>query len=222
LKTVRNALKREEVRSRLEEIGIIPALRTSSVEDALFAAETLASAGIPILEVTMTVPGAIKVVHDLAHKNPEMIVGADVLDIGTAQRCLDAGASFLTCPGLDLEIVEFAHRREVVIFPGVLTPTEIIHARKAGADLVKIFPCAQVGGPGYIKALKAPFPDMRLIASGGVTQNTAAEFIQAGAMALGVGKNLIQPEAIHKREGDWIRELARRFLKMVRDARSHK
>ena len=213
-------MTREEVHSRIEEIGIIPAIRLSSAEDALFAAEAISSASIPIIEVTMTVPGAMKVIYELAKSNPEIIVGAGtVLDVETAQGCLDAGASFLTSTILDLDIVEFARKRQVVVFPGVLTPTEVIAAWKAGSDFVKIFPCAQVGGPSYIKALRGPFPDLRLIASGGVTQNTAANFIQAGAVALGIGQNLIQPQAIHKRERDWIRELARRFLRIVQDAR---
>ena len=216
-------MKREAIRARIEEVGIIPAIRLSSAEDALFAAEALASAGIPIVEVTMTVPGAMKVIYELARGNPEMIVGAGtVLDTETAQQCLDAGASFLTSTGLDLEIVDFARRKEVVVFPGVLTPTEVVIAWKAGSDFVKIFPCAQVGGPGYIKALRAPFPEVRLIASGGVTQNTAADFILAGAVALGIGQNLVQPQAIQNRERDWIRELAGRFLRMITDARRQK
>ena len=216
-------MKREAIRARIEEVGIIPAIRLSSAEDALFAAEALASAGIPIVEVTMTVPGAMKVIYELAQGNPEMIVGAGtVLDTEIAQQCLDAGASFLTSTGLDLEIVNFARRKEVVVFPGVLTPTEVIIAWRAGSDFVKIFPCAQVGGPGYIKALRAPFPEVRLIASGGVTQNTAADFILAGAVALGIGQNLVQPQAIQNRERDWIRELAGRFLRMITDARRQK
>ena len=213
-------MKREAIRARIEEVGIIPAIRLSSAEDALFAAEAIASAGIPIVEVTMTIPGAMEVISELVRGNPEMIVGAGtVLDIETAQRCLDAGASFLTSTGLDLEIVEFARKKGVVVFPGALTPTEVLTAWKAGSDFVKIFPCSQVGGPSYIKALKAPFPELRLIASGGVTQNTAADFILAGAVALGIGQNLVQPQAIQNRERDWIRELAHRFVRMVADAR---
>ncbi len=213
-------MTREEVHSRIEEIGIIPAIRLSSAEDALFAAEAIASAGIPIVEVTMTIPGAMKVIYELAKSHPEIVVGAGtVLDVETAEGCLDSGASFLTSTILDLEIVEFARKRQVVVFPGVLTPTEVIAAWKAGSDFVKIFPCAQVGGPGYIRALKGPFPELRLIASGGVTQNTAADFILAGAVALGIGQNLIQPQAIQKRERDWIRELSHRFSRIVRDAR---
>lgn len=152
-------MKKEDVRARIEEIGIIPAARLSSAEDALFAAEAVLSGGIPIVEVTMTVPGAIEVISELARKNPEIIVGAGtVLDVEAAHRCLGAGAKFLTSTGLDLEIVDFALKNKIVVFPGVLTPTEVMIASKAGADFVKIFPCAQFGGANYIKALKAPFP----------------------------------------------------------------
>jgi 2-dehydro-3-deoxyphosphogluconate aldolase/(4S)-4-hydroxy-2-oxoglutarate aldolase len=126
---------------------------------------------------------------------------------------------FLTSTGLDLEMVDFAVKQEVVVFPGVLTPTEVMMASKAGADFVKIFPCSQLGGPAYIKALKAPFPQVPLIASGGVNQRTAADFIVAGAVAVGIGGDLIQPDAIKCRERDWIRELAHRFVHIVRDAR---
>jgi len=213
-------MKKNEVRFRIEEIGIIPAVRLSSAEDALFAVEAVASGGIPIVEVTMTVPGALEVIENLAHNRPEVIVGAGtVLDIEAARRCLGAGAKFLTSTGLDLEMVDFAVKQEVVVFPGVLTPTEVMMASKAGADFVKIFPCSQLGGPAYIKALKAPFPQVPLIASGGVNQRTAADFIGAGAVAVGIGGDLIQPDAIKCRERDWIRELAHRFVHIVRDAR---
>jgi 2-dehydro-3-deoxyphosphogluconate aldolase/(4S)-4-hydroxy-2-oxoglutarate aldolase len=214
---------RDSVRARIEALGIIPAIRLSSAEDALFAAEAVSSAGIPIVEVTMTVPGAMNVIHELVRAHPDMIVGAGtVLDVMAARRCLDAGASFLTSTGLDLEVVAFARKKGVVVFPGVLTPTEAVSAWKAGSDFVKIFPCAQVGGPAYMKALKAPFPELRLIASGGVTQYSAGDFILAGASALGIGQHLIQPQAIQNRERDWIRELARRFLRTVQEARNEK
>jgi 2-dehydro-3-deoxyphosphogluconate aldolase/(4S)-4-hydroxy-2-oxoglutarate aldolase len=215
-------LTREEVRARIAEIGIIPAVRLYSAEDALFAAEAVCGAGIPIVEVTMTVPGAVEVIRTLTRQNAELIVGAGtVLYVETARRCLDAGAAFLTSPGLDLEIVNFALGRDVVVFPGALTPTEIMAARRAGSDFVKIYPCFANGGPRYIRALKMPFPDVPLIASGGVDQQNAGEFIQAGAAALGIGGHLIHQDAIKRRERGWILELARRYMSMVSDARSH-
>src|SRR5580658_5733891 len=214
-------MTKDQIRNRIEEIGIIPAIRLSSAEDALFAAEEVSNSGIPIVEVTMTVPGAIDVISHLVQSNPDLVVGAGTLfDVETAARCLDAGAMFLTSPGFSHEIVEFALRKKTVVFPGALTPSEIMAAWKAGADFVKVFPCSAMGGPAYIKALKHPFPHIPLIASGGVNQQTAAEFIDAGAVALGIGHDLIQPKAIERREGGWIRELSWRYLKMVGDART--
>ncbi len=213
-------MNREEVRARIEEIGIIPAVRVASTEDALFAAESVASGGIPIVELTMTVPGAIDVISHLVRSAPQLIVGAGtVWDTETARRCLDAGARFLTSTGLDLQTVEFAHQQNVVIFPGALTPTEVMMAWKAGVDFVKIFPCAQLGGAAYIKTLKSPFPQVPLIASGGVNQQNVADFILAGATAVGVGAHLIPKKAIELRQTHRIHELAVRLVNTVREAR---
>jgi len=216
-------MTKREVLARIEESGVIPSLRLHSAEDALFAAEALADGGIPIVEIPLTVPRAVGVIQDLAKRRPEIVAGAGtVYDLEAAERCLDAGAAFLTSPGLDVKVVEFGVKRGVAMLPGALTPTEVIMARKAGADVVKIFPCAQVGGPSYIKALKAPFPDVPLMASGGVNQQTVAEFFVAGAVAVGVGANLIQPEAIHRREPGWIKQLAQRYLSLVRQGRDRR
>jgi 2-dehydro-3-deoxyphosphogluconate aldolase/(4S)-4-hydroxy-2-oxoglutarate aldolase len=214
-------LTKEAIRARIKEIGIIPAVRLYSAEDALFAAEAVRSGGVPIVEVTMTVPGAVKVIYELAKQDKEIIAGAgSVLDVETAHRCLDAGASFITSTGLDLDIVNFALKRSVVVFPGACTPTEAVAAWKAGSDFVKIFPCSAMGGFGYIRALKGPFPQMPMIASGGVNQQTAGDFILAGADALGIGRDLIHQDAIKRREAGWIQELARRYVRMVSQARS--
>lgn len=213
-------MTKDQVRKRIEEIGIIPAIRLSSGEDALFAAEAVSSSGIPIVEVTMTVPGAIDVITELARSDSELVVGAGtVSDVETARRCLDAGATFLTSPGLNRELVEFALKHNTVVFPGALTPSEVMAAWKSGAEFVKVFPCSTLGGPAYIKALKAPFPTIPLIASGGVNQQNAVAFIHAGAIALGIGRDLIQPDAITRRERSWIAELSHRFLDMVQEAR---
>src|SRR5579863_9653485 len=215
-------MTKEEIRVRIAEIGIVPAVRLYSAKDALFAAETICESGIPIVEVTMTVPGALRVIAELAkHYDETLIVGAGtIFDIATAQQCLDAGAGFLTTPGPDLGIVEFAVKRGTVVFPGALTPGEVTAMWKAGADFVKIFPCQQVGGPSYIEALKAPFQHVPLIASGGVNQENAVDFIRAGATALGIGRHLIHPDAIKSREDGWIRELSHRYLSLVKQARS--
>ena len=213
-------MKKQQVRARIEEIGIIPAIRVHSAADAHFAAETVNRGGIPIAEITMTIPDAIQVITGLTKSSPGMIVGAGtVLDVETAKRCLDAGAKFLTSPGLILEVVEFALRNDVVVFPGALTPTEVIMAWKAGADFVKVFPCGQVGGDGYIRALRAPLPQVPLIASGGVNQQTALNFILAGATAIGIGGELIPRDSVQLREEDRILELARRYRKLVKDGR---
>ncbi len=214
-------MNREQVRERIKEIGIIPAVRLYSAEDALFAAEAVCSAGIPVVEVTMTVPGAVKVIYELARQNTEIVVGAGtVLDVETAHRCLDAGASFITSTGFDPEIVNFVLKRSVVVFPGACTPTEVLAAWKSGSDFVKIFPCSAMGFAGYIRALKGPFPQVPMIASGGVNQQTASDFILAGADALGIGRDLIHQDAIRRRESGWIQELARRYVRMVGEARS--
>ncbi|HYW39875.1 MAG TPA: bifunctional 4-hydroxy-2-oxoglutarate aldolase/2-dehydro-3-deoxy-phosphogluconate aldolase [Terriglobales bacterium] len=213
-------MNKQEVRRRIEEVGIIPSIRVSSTEDALFAAEAVSRGGIPIVEVTLTVPEATKVISHLVQNAPEVIVGAgSVLDAETARRCLDAGAKFLTSDGLDPETVKFAVREDVVVIPGTLTPTDVIAAWKLGPDFVKVVPCGHVGGDSYIRALKAMFPNVPLIAAGGVNQRTAFNFILAGAVALGIGGELIPREAIRRRQPDRIAELARRFTNAVSSAR---
>lgn len=214
-------MDKEQVRSTINDVGILPAIRVASAENARFAAETIAQAGIPIVEITTTIPGAVEVIADLVRNSPQVIVGAGtILDAETARACLKAGAHFLTSPGLDPEIVQFARKENVLMMAGALTPTEIVAAYKAGSDFVKVFPCAQVGGDSYIKALKAPFPQIPLIAAGGVNQQTAGAFILAGASAVGVGGDLIPRSAIELRQPERIRELARRFLALVRTARA--
>ena len=214
-------MKREEVSALIKSIGILPSVRVSSQDLALFAAETVYSAGIPIVEITLTVPGALQVVNDLAKRFPDLAVGAGtVLDEDLARQCIDAGARFLTSPGFVPEVVAYARKADVVVFPGALTPTEVIAAWKAGSDFVKIFPTGHVGGVQYVRALKVPLPQIPLIASGGVNQLTATDFIIAGATAIGVGGVLLPKEALHFRQEDRIRELAGRFLGMVRDARA--
>jgi 2-dehydro-3-deoxyphosphogluconate aldolase/(4S)-4-hydroxy-2-oxoglutarate aldolase len=190
-------------------------------DDALFAAESVSRGGIPIVEVTMTVPGALAVVAEILRTQPEMIVGAGtVLDAQTAQSCVDTGVHFLTSPGLLIPVMEVAARNHTVVLPGVLTPTEICAARHAGADFVKVFPCASVGGPSYVKSMRGPFPEVPLLAAGGVNQHTAADYILAGAAALGIGGELIPRAAIQERNRDWINELAHRFLGIVKAARA--
>ena len=213
-------MKKEEIRARIEDIAIIPAVRVGSAEHARYAAETVCRSGIPIAEITMTVPGALEVIADLVKNVPEMIVGAGtVLDVETAQRCVDAGAQFLTSTGFVREVIEFAAKKGMLFISGALTPTELIHAWKAGSDMIKVFPCGQIGGPTYIHTLKVPFPQVPLIAAGGVNQQTGLDYMLAGATALGIGGELIPKEALQRKQDHRIRELARRFLTIVKDAR---
>ena len=157
----------------------------------------------------------------LTRDNPDMVVGGGtVWDAETAARCVEAGAGFLTSTGFDAGVVNFAVKEKIVVFPGALTPTEIMAAWKLGPDYIKIFPCSQMGGPAYLKALKAPFPKIPLIASGGVNQGTVEDFIRAGAVAVGIGNELVPAQAIRLRQDHWIAELARRFLSRVKEARA--
>jgi 2-dehydro-3-deoxyphosphogluconate aldolase/(4S)-4-hydroxy-2-oxoglutarate aldolase len=215
-------VKKYEVRAWIEEIGVIPAVRVRSPEDALFAVEAIAQGGIPIAEITLTVPGAIKIISQLRKENPNMVVGAGgLMDEAAAQQSLDAGAQFLTSDGLHPDVVEFAQRNELVVFPGALTPTEVITAWKAGCDFVKVVPCTQIGGETYIRSLHRMFPHLPLIAAGGINQQTASQYIAAGAVALGIGGELIPADAIRGRQLDRIAELARRFVGFVKSGREH-
>jgi 2-dehydro-3-deoxyphosphogluconate aldolase/(4S)-4-hydroxy-2-oxoglutarate aldolase len=215
-------VKKHEVRGWIEDVGIIPAVRMRSSEDALFAVEAISQGGIPIAEITLTVPGAIRVISRLRTENPNMIVGAGgVMDEMSAQQCVDAGAQFLTSDGLHLDLVEFAAQQDIVVFPGVLTPTEVITAWKGHCDFVKVVPCAQIGGETYIRSLHRMFPHLPLIAAGGVNQQNAFNFILAGAVALGIGGELMPQEAIRGRQTDRIAELARRFVSFVKSGRTY-
>lgn len=210
-------MTKEQVRARIVELAVIPAVRAANADDALFAAEAVSRGGLPIVELTMTVPQATDLMAQLIKKHPHMLVGAGtVLNMATARACLAAGAKFISSPGLDLEILEFTATSGVLSMPGALTPTEIMAAVKAGADFVKIFPCSQLGGVDYIHALKRPFPDVAFIAAGGVNQQTAGKYLEAGATAVGIGTDLIPPRAISIREADWIQELARRYVHTVK------
>jgi 2-dehydro-3-deoxyphosphogluconate aldolase/(4S)-4-hydroxy-2-oxoglutarate aldolase len=185
------------------------------------AAEAVCAGGIPIVELTMTVPGAIEVIAQLVKSmNRDALVGAGtVLDAETAQRCLDAGAQFLVSPGFDLATVQLAKRTGILIMAGALTPTEVIAAWKAGSDFVKIFPCGTVGGAKYIKALKAPLPQVPMVPTGGVNLQTAADFLRAGADALGIGGELVSAAALKSGNVNTITDAARQFVSIVQQTR---
>src|SRR5437762_9097644 len=215
-------MDRQKVRDRILEIGIVPVVRASSPGEARIAADAVCQGGIPIVEITMTVPGALEVIRELAKNSAsDVLIGAGtVLNREAARRCSDAGAQFLVSPGLNLQTVEFAVREEKLMMAGALTPTEVITAWEAGADFVKIFPCGQVGGAKYIKALKGPLPQIPLVPTGGVNLNTAAEFIEAGAAALGIGGELVQADALKSGKSQIITENARKFVEIVKQTRA--
>jgi 2-dehydro-3-deoxyphosphogluconate aldolase/(4S)-4-hydroxy-2-oxoglutarate aldolase len=215
-------VKKHEVRGWIEEIGVIAAVRVSSEEDALFAAEAVAEGGILVIEIPLTVPQGTQVISRLAKTHPRMVVGAGgITQSASARQCLDAGAQFLTCDGLNPAVIEFAVQQSVVVIPGTLTPTEVINAWGASADFVKVVPCAHIGGESYVGSLHRMFPHIPLIASGGVNQQNASNFILAGAVAVGIGRELMPSDAIRRRQQDRIGELARRFLGFVQAGRDH-
>jgi 2-dehydro-3-deoxyphosphogluconate aldolase/(4S)-4-hydroxy-2-oxoglutarate aldolase len=214
-------MTKQEVAAKLMDIGIVPVVRATSAKHAHQAAEAVCAGGIPIVEITMTVPGAVDLIAQLSKRiGAEVLIGAGtVLDSVTAQKCIDAGAEFLVSPGFDVEMVKLANRAGKLVMAGALTPTEVITAWNAGSDLVKIFPCGTVGGAKYIKALKGPLPHVPMVPTGGVNLTTAAEFIQAGAAALGIGGELVSASALQSGNTREIVETAQKFVNVVREAR---
>jgi 2-dehydro-3-deoxyphosphogluconate aldolase/(4S)-4-hydroxy-2-oxoglutarate aldolase len=207
--------------SSILEIGLVPIVRVSSAESAFEAIEAIHRAGVRVAEITMTVPRAVRVLEKLADRfGDQMILGAGtVLDPETARICMLAGAQFFVTPALKLTTIEMVKRYSKVIFPGALTPTEVLTAWEAGADAIKIFPCSAVGGAKYIKALKAPFPEIRMVPTGGVNLDTAGDFLRAGACAVAVGSELVDSATVEQGRFDIIEERARQFLAAVAAAR---
>jgi 2-dehydro-3-deoxyphosphogluconate aldolase/(4S)-4-hydroxy-2-oxoglutarate aldolase len=214
-------MTKDDVLKRIEEIGVIPVVRAASAEEAVAVAEAIGAGGIPVLEITMTVPGAVKVIAELSKRyGDQVLVGAGtVLDPETAASCIKAGAQFVVSPSLNLRTIELCNRDGVAIFPGSLTPTEVVTAWQAGADAVKVFPCSAVGGPTYLRALKAPLPQIRLVPTGGVSLATAKDFIAAGAWALGVGADLVNTKAIRSGDRESVITAARAYVTAIREAR---
>ena len=210
------------VLKRIEEVGIVPVVRASSPEEAVDVAEVIREGGIPIVEITMTVPGAITVIAELSKRyGDEVLIGAGtVLDPETARSCIAAGAQFIISPALNVQTIELCKVQRIAIFPGALTPTEVITAWDAGADAVKVFPCSAVGGASYLRALKAPLPDVKLVPTGGVSLATAKDFIAAGAWALGVGADLVNTKAIKAGDRKSVVAAARSYVAAVREARA--
>lgn len=209
------------VLKRIEEIGVIPVVRAASAEEAIAVAEVIGEGGIPILEITLTVPGAVAVIAKLSKRYGDaVLVGAGtVLDADAARDCIAAGAQFIVSPSLNIATIDLCKRQRIAVFPGALTPTEVVSAWQAGADAVKVFPCSALGGPKYLRALKAPLPQMNLIPTGGVSLATAKDFITAGAWALGVGADLVNTKAINSGERESVVAAARGYVTAVREAR---
>lgn len=218
-------MEKSEVLKTIGRIGLVPVIRAESKDEAIRVIDAIAAGGLPIVEVTMTVPGALSIIEALHKRDSSLVVGAGtVLDPETARACILAGAQFVVSPSLNLRTVELCRRYGVAVMPGALTPTEVVTAWEAGADVVKIFPCGAMGGASYIKALKAPFPQIRLMPTGGVSMKTAADFIKAGSIALGVGSDLVDASAI--REENWnllatsVTVRTREYVSIVAEARS--
>lgn len=214
-------MNKQQVLSGITTLGLVPVVRAESDDEALRIVGAIREGGVHVLEITMTVPGALGVIETLAARfGEDVIVGAGtVLDAETATACIGAGARFIVSPALNLETVAACRSHGVPVMPGALTPTEVLAAWTAGADIVKVFPCGAVGGPNYLKALKAPFPQISLMPTGGVSLGSAAEFIRAGAVALGVGADLVDVGAIRAGSASLVTARAREFVRLVQESR---
>lgn len=215
-------MTKAEVIQTIRDVGVIPVVRAQSAAEAMQAIDAIREGGISILEITMTVPGAIGVIEEVsARYGNEALVGAGtVLDGETAHACIRAGARFIVSPALNIDTIEVCRQHGIAVMPGALTPTEVVQAWTAGADFVKVFPAGAVGGASYLKSLKAPLPQIELIPTGGVSLLTAADFIKAGASALGVGADLVDLKAIREGQANLITDRAREFVRIVKEART--
>ena len=214
-------LTKTEVLAAIREIGVVPVLRAENEDLALAIAAAIADGGVTVLEVTMTVPGAIGVMRRLAKERPDVLIGAGtVLDPETARMCILEGAQFVLSPALNVKTVELCQRYSIAVLPGALTPTEVVAAWQCGADVVKVFPAQAMGGAAYLKSLKAPLPQIDLIPTGGVSLLTARDFLEAGAYALGVGADLVDARAVAEGNSDKITRTAREYLQIVKSFRS--
>jgi 2-dehydro-3-deoxyphosphogluconate aldolase/(4S)-4-hydroxy-2-oxoglutarate aldolase len=214
-------MEKREILNRMIAEGLLPVIRVSSAREAIDVADAIKEGGVSFLEITMTVQGAIDVIKELTQKyKDEIIMGAGtILDAETGRAALLAGAQFIVSPTLNLDLIQLAHRYSAVVIPGTMTPTEMLTAWNAGADMVKVFPAAQLGGPEYLKAIRGPLPQILLVPTGGVNLQNAGAFIKAGATALGVGGELVDKKAIKEKKFNVITENARAFLKVIKEAR---
>jgi 2-dehydro-3-deoxyphosphogluconate aldolase/(4S)-4-hydroxy-2-oxoglutarate aldolase len=213
-------MNKQEVAARICEGGVIPVIRASSHEEALAVIDAIAAGGITTIEVTMTVPNAVELIDMLANEREHLLIGAgSVLDPETAHECISAGAEFIVSPTTNFDTILYCNETDVIVMPGALTPTEVVSAWDAGADFIKVFPADSMGGAKYLKSLKAPLPQIKLIPTGGVSQSTVADFIKAGAEAVGVGADLVDIKAIREGRAEDITVAARKYLEIVAEAR---
>ena len=214
-------MEKRDIFNRMISEGLVPVVRVASAREAMDVADAIKEGGVTCIEITMTVQGAIDVIKELTQKyKDEIILGAGtVLDPETGRAALLAGAQFIVSPTLNLDLIHLAHRYSAVVIPGAMTPTEILTAWNAGADMVKVFPAAQLGGPEYIKAIRGPLPQILLVPTGGVNLQNAGAFIKAGATALGVGGELVDKKAIKEKKFHIVTENSRAFLKAIQEAR---
>ncbi|HUA14740.1 MAG TPA: bifunctional 4-hydroxy-2-oxoglutarate aldolase/2-dehydro-3-deoxy-phosphogluconate aldolase [Verrucomicrobiae bacterium] len=217
-----NHLSYEDVVRKIGEVGIVPVIRAATVVEANRAVEGICGGGIPVVEITMTVPNAVSVIREVARSlGREVLIGAGtVTNAEQAEACIQAGTQFLVSPGLSLPVLAVARSHGKLAIPGALTPTELMDAEEAGARLIKIFPCGNVGGPKYLRSLRAPFPKASLIPTGGVNAGNAAEFIAAGAFALGIGADLVDAKALREGSLEKISSAARELVQTVASARA--
>jgi len=208
------------ITQRIKECKLVPVVRAASADEAMRAIDAIKAGGIDILEITMTVPGAVRLMEDVAGRyGDDVLVGAGtVLDPETARACILAGARFIVSPALNLETIALCRRYSIPVMPGALTPTEVITAWQAGADMVKVFPCSAMGGASYLKALKAPLPQVDLIPTGGVSLEPAADFLAAGASALGIGADLVNLNALRDGRAAEITAKARHYVEIATSA----
>lgn len=211
------ATTRTGTKERIEQLGIVPVLRARSAEEGRALVEALVAGGVVAMEVTMTVPGAVDLLRTLKKEYGERLLlgSGTVTTPEQAVATIEAGAEFVVSPSFHADVVEVTKDMGKVSIPGALTPTEVVTAWRAGADYVKIFPCSAMGGASYLKSLLAPFPDLRLIPTGGVTLQTAADFLKAGARALGVGTDLVNPKAIAEGKPETVTQTARAYVEIV-------
>jgi len=212
-------MNKSETIARIISGGVIPVIRASSQEEALAVIEAIVAGGLTTLEITMTVPGAVELMAKLSEREELLIGAGSVLDPETASECIAAGAKFIVSPATNFDTILYCNETEIVVMPGALTPTEIVNAWDAGADFVKVFPADSMGGAKYLRAVKAPLPDIKLIPTGGVSQATAADFIRAGAAAVGVGADLVDLKAVREGRAGDITDAARKYLEIVKGAR---